>query len=96
MRRSKAQKIEDLINEMLKESKLGVGLKEYQLINSWEKVTGKAIANATTKIYIHSRKLFVSVHSSIIRNELMMVRDGLLHALNQEVNGNVIDEIVIR
>ncbi|NOU60703.1 DciA family protein [Marinifilum caeruleilacunae] len=96
MRRSNTQKIDELIKEVLKESKLDVKLKEYELVNSWEKVIGKTVANATTEIYIRNRRLFVAVRSSVIRNELMIIRDGLVKALNREVQANIIDEIVVR
>lgn len=96
MRRSNTQKIDELIKEVLKESKLDVKLKEYELVNSWEKVIGKTVANATTDIYIHNRRLFVAVRSSVIRNELMIIRDGLVKALNHEVQANIIDDIVVR
>ncbi|GAB7086817.1 DciA family protein [Marinifilum fragile] len=96
MRRSNTQKIDELIKEVLKESKLDVKLKEYELVNSWEKVIGKTVANATTDIYIRNRRLFVAVRSSVIRNELMIIRDGLVKALNREVQANIIDDIVVR
>jgi hypothetical protein len=96
MRRSKTQKIDDLIRQVLKENNLDGRLKEYELIHSWEKVIGKTVANATTEIYIRNRKLFVKVRSSVIRNELLMIREGLMRALNREVQANIIDEIIVR
>jgi len=96
MRRSNTQKIDELIRQVLKETKLDGKLKEYELVISWEKVIGKTVANATTDIYIRNRKLFVQVRSSVIRNELMMIREGLIKALNREVQANIIDDIVVR
>ena len=96
MRRSNTQKIDDLIRQVLKENNLDGRLKEYELVNSWEKVIGKSVANATTDIYIRNRKLFVKVRSSVIRNELLMIREGLVRALNREVRANIIDDIVVR
>lgn len=96
MRRSKTQKIDELIRQVLKENNLDGRLKEYELINSWEKVIGKNVANATTDIYIRNRKLFVKVRSSVMRNELLIIRDGLIRALNREVQANIIDDIVVR
>jgi len=96
MRRSNTQKIDELILQVLKESKLDGKLKEYELIKSWEKVIGKNVANATTDIFIRNRKLFVKIRSSIIRNELLLIREGLIKALNREVKAHVIDDIVLR
>ncbi len=96
MRRSKTEKIDQLIQQVLKENNLDGKLKEYKLVASWEKVIGKTVANATTDIYIRNRKLFVKVRSSVIRNELLMIKDGLINALNREVEAKIIDDLIVR
>ena len=96
MRRSRTQKIEELVKLVLKEQGLDVKLKELELIKAWENVIGTNVANATTDLYIKNRKLFVHVRSSIVRNELMLIKTGLILALNKEVEGKIIDDIVIR
>ncbi len=96
MRRSKTQKIEELVKLVLKEQGLDVKLKELELIKAWENVIGKNVANATTDLYIRNRKLFVHVRSSIVRSELMLIKTGLVQALNKEVNDKIIEDIVIR
>ncbi|RZT93466.1 uncharacterized protein DUF721 [Ancylomarina subtilis] len=96
MRRSKTQKIEELVKIVLKEQGLDVKLKELELIKAWEVVIGKNVANATTNLYIKNRKLYVQLRSSIIRNELMLIKTGLIRALNNEVDAQIIDDIVVR
>ena len=96
MRRSKTQKIEELVKTILREQGLDVKLKELELIKTWEKVIGKNVANATTDLYIKNRKLFVQVRSSIVRSELMLIKTGLIQALNKEVGEKIIDDIVVR
>lgn len=96
MRRSKEQKIDELVKLVLKEQGLDVKLKELELIKTWEKVIGKNVANATTNLYVKNRKLFVHVRSSIVRNELMLIKSGLIQALNKEVREKIINDIIIR
>lgn len=96
MRRSKEQKIDELVKLVLKEQGLDVKLKELELIKTWEKVIGKNVANATTNLYVKNRKLFVHVRSSIVRNELMLIKSGLIQALNKEVREKIIDDIIVR
>ncbi len=96
MRRSKEQKIDKLVKLVLKEQGLDVKLKELELIKTWEKVIGKNVSNATTNLYVKNRKLFVEVRSSIVRNELMLIKTGLIQALNKEVGEKIIDDIVVR
>jgi len=40
--------------------------------------------------------LYVQLRSSIIRNELMLIKTGLIRALNNEVDAQIIDDIVVR
>ncbi len=96
MRRSNTEKIDAIINVYLKQTGVGKKLKEMELVNSWEEVVGISVAKRTSKIYISNRKLFVYVQSSIVKNELMMLKNGLITALNNKVHERIIDDIVFR
>ena len=96
MRKKNTQKIDEVVKEYLKALKIDDKLKEVQLIKSWDEVVGKTIARSTNKIYIKNRKLFVQLNSSVIRNELFMLRDGLKKALNDKVGEEIIDEIILK
>lgn len=96
MRKKNTQKLDEVIKEYLKALKIDSKLKEVELIKSWESVVGKTIARSTDNIYIKDRKLFVRLKSSVIRNELFMLRDGLKKALNDKVGESIIDEIILR
>ncbi|PLX15092.1 MAG: DUF721 domain-containing protein [Marinilabiliales bacterium] len=96
MRKKNTQKIEDVIKEYLKALKIDDKLKEVKLIKSWDDIVGKTIAKSTSNIYIHNRKLFVKLNSSVIRNELFMLRDGLKKALNDKAGEDIIDDIILK
>ena len=53
---------------------LGGKLNETAVINSWEEIVGKAISSRTSKIYINDHILYVHLNSSVVRNELLMLR----------------------
>jgi len=96
MRKKNTQKIDEVIHEYLKALKIDDKLKEVHLIRSWEDVVGKTIARSTKDIYIKNRKLFVVLNSSVIRNELFMLREGLKKALNDKVGEVIIDEVILK
>ncbi|TKG92846.1 DUF721 domain-containing protein [Puteibacter caeruleilacunae] len=96
MRRNETQKLSDVLKEYVKKNKMDSHLKEADVVASWEKVLGKTVASSTTKIYIRNRILFVFLKSSIIRNELFMMRDQIKDALNREAGGNVIDHVIVK
>jgi predicted nucleic acid-binding Zn ribbon protein len=96
MRKKNTQKLGEVIQEYLKALKIDDKLKEVRLIRSWDTMVGKTIARSTKEIYIKDRKLFVKLNSSVIRNELFMIRDGLKNALNEQAGESIIDEVILK
>jgi len=84
--------MKDYIKEMHLEGKLN----EVSVINSWEETVGKAIASRTTKIYIKDQVLYVYLNSSVVRNELLMLRQALREKLNERAGAEVVKDIVLR
>jgi hypothetical protein len=96
MRRSNIQNINEVVEQLLKELKIDHKLKEVRLINSWNEVLGNNIARLTSKIFIKDRVLFVYMKSPVARNELMMLKSGIIKSLNDRAGEKVIDDIVLR
>jgi predicted nucleic acid-binding Zn ribbon protein len=96
MRRSKTITLAEALKEYVREMKLDVKLSEVGVINSWEEIVGKAISSRTSKIYIKDHVLFVHLNSSVVRNELLMLRQVLKEKLNEKAGSEVIKDIVLR
>jgi predicted nucleic acid-binding Zn ribbon protein len=96
MRRSKTISLAEAIGDYVREMHLDVKLSEVGVINSWEEIVGKAISSRTSKIYIKDQVLFVHLNSSVVRNELLMLRQTLKDKLNEKAGREVIKDIVLR
>jgi predicted nucleic acid-binding Zn ribbon protein len=96
MRRSKTISLAEAMQDYIKEMKLGPKLKELSILDSWEAMVGKAISTRTTKVYIKDKVLFVYLKSSIVRNELMMIREALREKLNSQAGEEVIKDIILK
>jgi predicted nucleic acid-binding Zn ribbon protein len=96
MRRSKTISLAEAVNDYIKEMNLGGKLSEVTIINSWEEIVGKAISSRTTKIYIRDHVLYVHLNSSVVRNELFMLREAIREKLNSKAGSEVIKEIVFK
>lgn len=96
MRRSKTISLAEAMEDYIKEMNLGAKLKEISLINSWETIVGRAISSRTSKVYIKDKILFVHLKSSIVRNELMMLREALREKLNNQAGEEIVKEIVLK
>lgn len=96
MRKSQTRKINDVISESLREMKIDRKLKEVNLISQWEQLMGKTVAVRTNKIFIRSGVLYIHVTSSILKNELLMMRNQIKERLNESAGEILIESIVIK
>ena len=96
MRRSKTITLAEALKDYIREMNLEGKLVEINLINSWEEIVGKAISSRTSKVYIKDHILYVHLNSSVVRNELLMLREDLKEKLNSRAGSEVIKEIVLR
>jgi len=96
MRRSKTISLAEAVQDYIREMKLEDKLNEIGLISSWEETVGKAISLRTSKIYIKDQVLYVHLNSSVVRNELLMLRQTLKEKLNEKAGTEVIKDIVLR
>jgi predicted nucleic acid-binding Zn ribbon protein len=96
MRRSKTISLAEALKDFTREMNLDVKLSEVGVINTWEEVVGKAISSRTSKIYIKDHVLYVHLNSSVVRNELLMLRQALKEKLNEKAGSEVVKDIVLR
>jgi predicted nucleic acid-binding Zn ribbon protein len=96
MRRSKTISLAEAMKDYIREMNLGDKLSEVGVINSWEETVGKAIATRTSKLYIKDHVLYVHLTSSVVRNELLMLRQALLEKLNEKAGTMVIRDIILK
>jgi len=96
MQRKEVKKIDSLLQQFVKARGLEKGLAEYRLMKSWKDLLGITVAKKTKSLRIQNRKLFVTLHSSVVRNELSMIKDSLIPKLNEAAGMDVIDDVVLR
>jgi predicted nucleic acid-binding Zn ribbon protein len=96
MERKDVRKIDSLLEQFVKANGLDRGLAEYRLMKSWKDLLGITVAKKTKSLRIKNRKLFVTLHSSVVRNELSMMKDSLIPKLNEAAGMDVIDDVVLR
>jgi predicted nucleic acid-binding Zn ribbon protein len=88
--------IKDAIESLLKTYKLDDRLAERRLINSWEEVMGKMIANHTKDLYVKNGQLIVTLDSAALRNELAMAKSKIIKMMNEAAGKEVINEVILR
>lgn len=94
MRRTNDKTLKEAIEQMLKVYKLKRKFDETSLIAAWPEMMGAAVANRTSQLYIRERRLFIRLDSSVLKNELVMIRSQILERMNERAGSHVLDEIV--
>ena len=94
MRKPNDITLKEAIIKMLSVYRLRGKYDETGVVAHWPELMGTAVANRTTQIYVSQGKLFVRIESSVIKNELLMVRTGIIEKLNERAGSKVITEII--
>jgi len=96
MRKSNTQPLGDVLREYVSAMKFDRKLKEVDVVQSWEKLLGKSIAGYTRNIYLSKRILYVEISSSVVKNELVMMREEIRKRLNELAGEEMVEKIVFR
>jgi predicted nucleic acid-binding Zn ribbon protein len=96
MRRTNTQPLREVLQEYIRVLKLQGKLDEVKLRDYWNELLGRSIALVTKDVRLHNNVLFVYLNSSVVRNELLMMRTSLMKALNDKLGKEVILDIVFR
>jgi predicted nucleic acid-binding Zn ribbon protein len=93
-RKSDTSPLKDAIDEMLKAYKINGKMNETKIIESWEKLMGKTIASRTTELKFRYKKLYVTLNSAPLRQELSMSKSKLIELLNRDFAEKVVEDVI--
>jgi len=96
MRESNEQPISEVIKDLIAVYKLKDGLNAVKVKEIWDAEMGKMIAQRTTSVKLVKKILYVSVNSSVLRNELQFKRIEIIELIKSKLGEDVIDEVFIR
>lgn len=94
MRKANDKSIKEAIEQMMQVYKIKRKFDETGIIAHWPNIVGKAVASRTKEIFVLDKKLFLRIESSVIKNELMVVRNQIIERINNEANTVLIEEVV--
>lgn len=94
MRKANDKSIKEAIEQMLQVYKIKRRFDETAVIAAWPELVGKSVANRTKELFIHDKKLFLRIESSVIKNELMLMRSQIINKINDEAKGMLVEEII--
>jgi predicted nucleic acid-binding Zn ribbon protein len=96
MRRSNTQSISEVLREYIEALGMSRKLKESRLQQQWKEIVGKNAASLTKKIYLKDGVLYAYLNSSVLRNELLMMRDTLIKRINDDAGEEIVKKIILK
>ena len=96
MRRRNTEKLSDILGQVLKQNHLDEKLYETRVLKSWSVVLGENVMIYTSNLYFSKKRLYVTLTSSVLRQELFLTREEIRNSLNNYVGFPVVKEIVFQ
>lgn len=88
--------ISDILKEFVDSNKLQAGLNKVDVRDAWVKMMGKGVNNYTTAINLDRDVLYVSLSSSVLREELSYGKQKIIDMLNESLEKDIIKKLVLR
>ena len=92
----KTMKLDEVVNLVLKQMGLDKKYKECEVSQIWPGVVRRMIASKTKSLKMVDGKLIACFTSAVVRNELLMVKEGLISALNAKLGEDIVKDIIIK
>lgn len=81
---------------MLDAYKLKPRLHQTQIRSLWAEKMGPTIAQYTTEIKLYRNKLYLTINSASLKQELTFGKDKIRDMLNEALGEDAIEDVVIR
>ena len=86
----------EALNEFIKTNKLEKGMDKVNAKEAWATLMGNGVANYTTAVELRNDTLFVSLSSSVLREELSHGKSRIIVMLNEELGKELVKKLVLR
>lgn len=86
----------EALNEFIKANKLEKGMNKVNAREAWANLMGNGVNNYTTAIELRNETLFVSLSSSVLREELSHGKSKIITMLNEELGKELVKKLVLR
>ncbi|WP_298155675.1 DUF721 domain-containing protein [Flavobacterium sp.] len=88
--------IGDILKEIIIQNKLQPGIDAISVSNAWASLMGNGVKNYTKEVVLKGSTLYVSLSSSVLREELAYGKEKIMKMLNEELGREVVREVILR
>jgi len=88
--------LSDALKEFIKENKLETGMDKVNVKDIWVSLMGNGVNNYTTDVQLKNTTLYVSLSSSVLREELSYGKEKIIKMINEELGKDLVKSLVLR
>ncbi|MDV7140019.1 DUF721 domain-containing protein [Maribacter sp. TH_r10] len=88
--------LRDALNDFIQKNKLQKGIDKVNAREAWVNLMGNGVNNYTTAIELRNETLYVSLSSSVLREELSLGKSKIVQMLNEELGKDLVKKIILR
>ncbi len=86
----------EALEAFIQKNKLQKGIDKVRVREAWATLMGNGVNNYTTAVELQQTTLFVSLSSSVLREELSHGKSKIIAMLNEELGKDLVKKIVLR
>ena len=88
--------LKDVLREMVDTMKWKEKLNETSIRQIWSEKMGTTINQYTREMNLRKGKLFITITSASLKNELSYDREKIREMMNRELGGDFVTDVIIR
>ena len=94
--RNSSRKLSDIILEVMRNENISKNMLNARAESLWKIVVGPTVNRSTKSVHVSNGTMYVELTSSVLRQELTMLRGEILERLNKACGEGVVKEIIFR
>ncbi|MAN29105.1 MULTISPECIES: DUF721 domain-containing protein [Mesonia] len=95
-RNDELQSLSEVLKSFVNENRLQKGLDKVNVKDIWQQQMGPAINKYTSSIQLNNDTLYVSLSSSVLREELSYGKEKIIKMMNEELGKELVKKLVFR
>ncbi|GLB50384.1 DUF721 domain-containing protein [Neptunitalea lumnitzerae] len=88
--------LSEALQSFIKENQLEKGMDKIEVRNAWVELMGNGVANYTQDVFLKNETLYVSLTSSVLREELSYGKQKIISMINENLGKDLVKELILR
>jgi len=92
-RNSNETPLSEVIDKLMRAYRLDGKMKELDILEAWPEMMGIAVSNRTKNITIKNKTLYLTMDSSVMRDELLHGKQIIIQRINEKAGFEMINDV---